>query len=129
MNKGVQEVISSLRFGDSIIVEWLDASEATGSLKGAKIDTPVSSWGVFLGIKGERTKHLIVAKEIVDVDRACHYNAVPLGMIKRIRVIERGTLDPKTMKRLKKFARKAMQLIRGKDGWVYVEGKNKKRIH
>ena len=129
MNKGVQEVISSLRFGDSIIVEWLDASEATGSLKGAKIDTPVSSWGVFLGIKGERTKHLIIAKEIVDVDRACHYNAVPLGMIKRIRVIERGTLDPKTMKTLKKFARKAMQRIRGKDGWVYVEGKNKKRIH
>jgi len=129
MNKDVQEVISSLRFGDSIIVEWLDASEATGSLKGAKIDTPVSSWGVFLGIKGQRTKHLIVAKEIVDVDRACHYNAVPLGMIKRIRVIERGTLNPKTMKIFKKFARKAMQRIRGKDGWVYVEGKNKKRIH
>lgn len=129
MNKGVREVISSLRFGDSVIVEWLDASEASGSLKGAKIDTPVSSWGVFLGIKGERTKHLIVAKEIVDVDRACHYNAVPLGMIKRIRVIERGTFDPKTMKTLKKFARKAMRRIRGKDGWVYVEGKNKKRVH
>ncbi len=62
----VSEIIDSLDFGDLIEVEWLDASEAAGQLEHNKFDTPVQSVGYFLAVKGRKTRHVVIAKEIVD---------------------------------------------------------------
>jgi len=75
----VWETINSLRFGDLVEIEWLDASEATGRLERAHFDTPVRSVGFYLGVKGKRTKHMVIAKEVIDAAKAYHYNVIPVG--------------------------------------------------
>jgi hypothetical protein len=130
----VSGIIDSLQFGDLIEVAWLDASESTGRFAGerhAGFDTPVRSVGYFLGLKGKRTRHVVIAKEIIDDAKAYHYNVIPVGMIEGITVLARDRLDPETRRVLKKFVAVSLKKLRGKDGWVYaeVEGQNKRRVH
>jgi len=127
----VSETINSLRFGDLIEIEWLDASESTGRLERAhaRFDTPVRSVGYFLGVKGRRTKHVVIAKEIIDNAKAYHYNVIPIGMIENIIVLAKDRLDPETKRVLKKFVHVSMTKLRGRDGWAYAERENKKRLH
>jgi hypothetical protein len=125
------DVIDSLRFGDLIEVAWLDASESTGRFAGERhsgFDTPVRSVGYFLGLKGKRTKHVVIAKEIID-DAFYHYNVIPVGMIEGITILAKDRLDPETKRVLKKFVAVSIKKLRGKDGWAYAEGQNKKRVH
>jgi len=129
MNKEVLQQIKNLQFGDLIEISWLDASEATGRLQQADFDTPVLSVGYFLGIKGRRTRHVVIAKEIINNAKAFHYNVLPIGMCQKITVLARDRLDRKTKRMLKKFVRVSMAKLRRKDGWMYAEGKNKKRLH
>lgn len=120
-DSNAMEVIDSLRFGDLIQVDWLDASEATGKLRGGRFDTPVCSVGFFLGVKGKRAKHVVIAKEIVDVERALHYNSIPVRVIEGVCVHKREALDVKTRKVLRKFVSAVMIRIREKDGWIKFE--------
>jgi hypothetical protein len=128
LNKNAQKTTKNLRFGDLIEVDWLDASEATGSLESGKFDTPVRSVGYFLGIKGRKTKHLVIAKELVRTCDAFHYNVIPVGMIENIRTLAHEALDLDNIKVLKKCVRTFMQRLREKDGWIYFEEPTKKTI-
>ena len=54
--KGVLNQVKDLHPGDLVKVEWFDASigkSLSGGLNG--IDVPVQSWGIFLGVLGEKT--------------------------------------------------------------------------
>ena len=119
----ITEIISSLNFGDTIEVDWLDASEATGPLEHNKFDTPVQSVGYFLAVKGRKTRHVVIAKEIVD-KKSYHYNVIPVGMIRSIRIVERNGLKPSVKRVLKKFAAITVPKLRKKDGWVYATKKH-----
>jgi len=118
-----------LRFGDLIEIGWLDASESTGRLERARFETPVRSVGFYLGVKGKRTKHMVIAKEVIDAAKAYHYNVIPVGMIENVTVHGRDVLDSETKRILKKFAHVSMAKLRGRDGWAYAERENKKRLH
>lgn len=117
--KTVLKQIEDLRFGDLVVIEWLDASEATGKLQHDKFDTAVQSVGYFLAVKGRRTRHVVIAKEIVDY-QSYHYNVIPVGMIQAVTVICRDTLKPKVKRVLRKFAVETVPKLRKKDGWVYA---------
>ena len=119
----ITEIISSLNFGDTIEVDWLDASEATGPLEHNKFDTPVQSVGYFLAVKGRKTRHVVIAKEIVD-KKSYHYNVIPVGMIRSIRIVERDGLKQSVKHVLKKFAAITVPKLRKKDGWVYATKKH-----
>jgi len=101
----VRKQIKGLQLGDLIRVRWFDAckgearideqSEAT-----VQFDIPVTSWGVFLGLVGEKTKHVLLIRDhfqmnassgIYDID----FNVVPIGMINAIEVLKQGELEPK----------------------------------
>lgn len=125
-NKQAQKTTENLHFGDIIEVDWLDASEATGRLETGKFDTPVRSVGYFLGIKGRKTRHLVIAKELVRTCDTFHYNVIPVGMIENIRTIAQQALDLENVKVLKKCVRNFMQHRREKDGWIYFEESAKK---
>lgn len=116
-NSSVDEVIDSLRFGDLVQVDWLDASEATDSINHEFFDTPVVSVGFFLGVKGRRGKHLVIAKEILD-SRTYHYNVIPVGMIQRLRVHSRVALTKRAKHRLKKLYLKTFRQIKKRAGWI-----------
>jgi len=61
MNKQVLKQIKNVQVGDLMRVEWFDASTGKTAMAGP-IDTPVKSWGVYLGVFGEKNKHIILAQ-------------------------------------------------------------------
>jgi hypothetical protein len=118
----------NLHFGDLIEVDWLDASEASGCLESGKFDTPVRSVGYFLGLKGRKTKYLIIAKELVRTCDAFHYNVIPLGMIETINTVAHELLKLDKIGVLKKFVRSSAWRPRQKDGWIYFEESTEKTV-
>lgn len=88
MKRRVLRQIKSLQLGDLIRVEWFDASVGR-SLRSGAIDIPVKSWGIYLGLLGEKNKHIILAQNnfsfndgLYDVD----YTAIPLSWTSQITV-------------------------------------------
>ena len=128
MEEKTSQTIKKLHFGDLIEVDWLDASEATGRLEKGKFDTPVRSVGYYLGLKGHKTRHLVIAKELVRTCEAFHYNVIPLGMIEDLRVLAGKALDLDNVKVLKKFVRSCLRRLGQKDGWVYFEESSAKAV-
>ena len=73
--------IALLSLGDLVCVEWCDASIGKSLSSGISVDVPCNSWGVFIGILGAKTKHIILAQNnfqysdgVYDMD----YTAIPL---------------------------------------------------
>jgi hypothetical protein len=61
--KEVVKQVKGLTLGDLVKVEWYDASigkSLSGGLNG--IDVPVTSWGIFIGLLGQKNKHIILAQ-------------------------------------------------------------------
>jgi len=90
MNWQIQNQIKSLNLGDLVRVEWFDASVGKSSFSKGAIDIPSRSWGVYLGVLGEKNKHIILAQNsfkytdgVYDID----YTAVPLNWPITIRVL------------------------------------------
>lgn len=82
LNLDMKLMVNSLHPGDLICVEWCDASVGKSSSNGAFIDVPVQSWGVFVGLLGNKAKHIVIAQNsfrysdgMFDLD----YTAVPLS--------------------------------------------------
>ena len=128
MKKQVLKQINSLQFGDLVEVAWLDASEDTDQLEHEHYDTPVQSVGYFLGVKGRKTRHVVIAKEIIN-NKHYHYNVIPIGMIENIRILKKNALAPKVKRVFKKFAVKTMPRLRKKDGWCYGNRKKVVKDH
>jgi hypothetical protein len=103
LNEVVKQ-IKHLNAGDLVRVDWFDASigkSLSGGVGG--IDVPVFSWGVFLGVLGEKNKHIILAQNsfryadgIFDID----YTAVPKDWTANITVIARNHIMPEETKHL-----------------------------
>ena len=80
--KNLKKQLESLCAGDLICVEWCDASVGKSSNSGMMIDVPVKSWGIFVGLFGNKTKHIVIAQNsfryadgLFDLD----YTAIPLS--------------------------------------------------
>jgi hypothetical protein len=97
--KEVVKKVKGLSLGDLIRVEWFDASigkSLSGGLSG--IDVPVQSWGIFLGVLGEKNKHIVLAQNtfryadgLYDID----YTAIPTAWATNITATTKNHL-PKT---------------------------------
>ena len=104
MNRKVLKQVKSVSPGDLLFVSWFDASigkSLTGGLRG--IDISVSSWGVFIGLLGEKNKHIILAQNnfrygngLYDID----YTAIPLSWTVEVKVIEKQYVKPEEAKNL-----------------------------
>lgn len=102
--KEVVKQVKGLTLGDLIKVDWFDASigkSLRGGLNG--IDVPVTSWGIFIGILGEKNKHIILAQNnfryadgLYDID----YTAVPTAWAINITVIIKNHIKPEDAKQL-----------------------------
>jgi len=121
MAKIVREVkrqIKGLQLGDLIRVRWFDACKGEARIdeqseKGeVQFDIPVTSWGVFLGVVGEKTKHVVLIRDhfqmnassgVYDID----FNVVPIGMIQAVEVLKQGELEPKVAELLQQAFLKA----------------------
>lgn len=102
--KEVTSQIKSLAAGDLVQVQWCDASigkSLSNSVSG--IDVPVKSWGVFIGLLGQKTKHVILAQNcfrysdgLYDID----YTAVPMPWTTSVTVIDAAHVDSEEAKDL-----------------------------
>jgi len=104
MNKQVLKQLKALQSGGLIRVDWTDASIGK-SLSGGlgNIDVPVTSFGIFIGILGEKNKHIILGQNhfryadgLYDID----YTAVPLSWAVSIKVIENQHMNSEECKQL-----------------------------
>jgi hypothetical protein len=100
LDKKVLKQIKSLRVGDLVRVEWFDASIGK-SLAGGAIDVPVKSWGIYIGVLGERNKHIILAQNnfrytngLYDID----YTAIPLSWTMQVAVASKQEICPEDAK-------------------------------
>ena len=123
---GCEVGLDGLRLGDAVRVEWLDASESTRVLPSSEgvFDTPIWSYGVFPCVKGLRTRHLVIAKEVIVQDRVFHYNVIRVGMVERVVLLRSGDLDSKLLRemsrRVEETPVKKLKMSRrgGRLGWV-----------
>jgi hypothetical protein len=102
--KEVVKQVKGLTLGDLIKVDWFDASigkSLSGGLAG--IDVPVTSWGIFIGLLGQKNKHIILAQNnfryadgLYDID----YTAIPIPWTINITVIIKNHVKPEDAKQL-----------------------------
>ncbi len=90
LDKQVQKLLENVKPGDLISVDWCDASVGKSSGAGMAIDVPVKSWGIYVGLIGDRIKHVVLAQNsfryadnLFDLD----YTAVPVGWVLGVSVL------------------------------------------
>jgi hypothetical protein len=91
-DKNLKAQLAALNIGDLVCVGWCDASIGKSSDIGTAIDVPVKSWGVFIGVLGEKVKHIVLAQNsfryadgLFDLD----FTAIPLSWTINIAVLAR----------------------------------------
>lgn len=82
MSKQILKLFENIKPGDLIGVDWCDASVGKSSGSGVTIDVPVKSWCIFVGLIGDRVRHIVIAQNsfryadgMFDLD----YTAIPIG--------------------------------------------------
>ena len=60
--KKLLNALENVSSGDLIVVEWYDASSGKSSGSGMAIDVPIKSRGIFVGLIGDRVKHIVLAQ-------------------------------------------------------------------
>ncbi|MEM2107851.1 MAG: hypothetical protein QXL10_01005 [Candidatus Bathyarchaeia archaeon] len=104
MTKNVlKRQLEQLKPGDLICVDWCDASIGKSSYTGPAIDVPVKSWGVYLGVFGEKTKHIVVAQNsfryssgVFEID----FTAIPVSWAASVQVLAAEHLPCELAERL-----------------------------
>jgi hypothetical protein len=89
--------MKKLSLGDLVRVEWTDASIGKSLSAGLNVDVPVASWGVYLGLLGQRSKHIILVQNnfhyadgLCDLD----YTAIPLVWSTKVIVLAKNHIPP-----------------------------------
>ena len=101
--KNLRKNLEGLAPGDLISVDWCDASIGKSSGSGMAIDVPVRSWGVFIGVLGEKSKHIVLAQNsfkysdgLFDID----YTAIPVSWTVNVVIVAKASVDGKTASKL-----------------------------
>lgn len=104
--KEIPSQIKSLTAGDLVLVEWNDASIGKSLSNGLSgIDVPVKSWGVFIGVLGQKRRHVVLAQNcfrysdgLYDID----YMAVPLTWTTSATVMSKAHVSGEEAENLRK---------------------------
>ena len=101
--KSFNEMLENVNVGDLVSLEWCDASVGKSSGSGSIIDIPVKSWGVYVGLFGSRTKHIVLAQNsfqysdgLFDLD----YTAIPVSWAIDLSVIDKEHIPDSIAKKL-----------------------------
>jgi len=101
VKKQVSKQIKALQLGDLVEIFWLDASKGEARIQKkvkakTRFDIPVQSTGYFIGVAGQKTKHVIlvrdafqISSDVYDID----WNCVPIGMIYEVKVARPSALN------------------------------------
>jgi hypothetical protein len=94
--KQLANAIEALTPGDLVTVWWYDACMGKSLGTGVAVDVPVRSWGIFIGVLGEKVKCIVLAQNsfkysdgIFDID----YTSIPYMWVVDILLITKGEVD------------------------------------
>ena len=90
MNKQLMKQLESVRQGDLVLLEWTDASVGKSMASGMDIDIPVRSWGVYIGLMGQKNKHVVLAQTTYKFSETFYdidYVSVPFSWTANIQVM------------------------------------------
>jgi len=94
--KKIEDEMKKLSLGDLVRVEWTDASIGKSLSAGLNVDVPVASWGIYLGLLGQRSKHIILVQNnfhyadgLCDLD----YTAIPLVWSTKVIVLAKNHIQ------------------------------------
>jgi len=77
--------IEELRKGDLVLIKWFDASELRAKLnQHEKPEVAVYEWGIYLGMKGRKRKHLLLGKEHIKGWDEWGVARIPVTLIEEI---------------------------------------------
>lgn len=103
MSKQILKLLENVKPGDLIAVDWCDASVGKSSGSGMTIDVPVKSWGIFVGLIGDKIKHIVIAQNsfryadgLFDLD----YTAIPVGWALGVSVLLKEHIPTDSANRL-----------------------------
>ena len=89
----MKEQLEDLQLGDLVCVEWSDASIGKSLGSGVAVDVPAKSWGIFIGLLGKRSKHIVLAQNdfqysdgLYDID----YTAIPVSLAVNVKVVAKS---------------------------------------
>lgn len=103
MKKQVLKDLENLSPGSLVCVEWSDASVGKSLGSGVAVDVPVKSWGVFIGVLGERNKHIVIAQNTFQYSTSFYdidFTAIPQTWTAAIRVLVKDHVSEQTAKQL-----------------------------
>lgn len=89
--------VESVRLGDLVALEWTDASVGKSLASGMDVDIPVRSWGVYIGLMGQKNKHVVLAQTTYKFSETFYdidYVSVPLSWTTSIQVLIRACVSP-----------------------------------
>jgi hypothetical protein len=99
----IRKQLKEVRPGDLIEVQWYDASVGKSLNQSKNIDIPVRSWGIFIGLLGEKTKHVVIAQNrfrysegVFDMD----YTAIPVSWASEIKIVQKQCMPADVVKGL-----------------------------
>ncbi len=94
-SKHVLKGLELCRAGDMICVEWCDASTGKSSANGGVVDVPAKSWGIYVGLFGAKTRHIVMVNnsfQYADGNYDLDYTAVPLSWVGEVSVVLKAYL-------------------------------------
>jgi hypothetical protein len=103
LKKQVLKELENLSPGSLVCVEWSDASVGKSLGSGVAVDVPVKSWGVFIGVLGERNKHIVIAQNTFQYSTSFYdidFTAIPQTWTAAIRVLVKDHVSEQTAKQL-----------------------------
>jgi hypothetical protein len=105
LRKQVLKELENLSPGCLVCVEWSDASVGKSLGSGVAVDVPVRSWGVFMGVLGQKNKHIVIAQNsfryadgLFDID----YTAIPLTWTASLTVLAKDHIPKEIVNQLVK---------------------------
>ncbi len=99
----ILKALENVKLGDLISVDWCDASCGKSSLNGGNIDVPVRSWGVYLGLMGNKIKQIVLAQNSFKFNNALYdldYTAIPISWATEIQCIQAGHISKEVVEDL-----------------------------
>ena len=83
--------------GDLVRVNWFDASRGQALTIRGRLDIPVYSWGIYLGVLGQKRRLIVLAQnsfklnnDFYDVDYTC----IPVSVLDGVTVIHKTEIPP-----------------------------------
>lgn len=86
--------LEELQKGDLILVKWFDASELRAKLNQHECpEVAVWEWGIFLGVRGRKRKHLLLGKDLVEKWNEWGAARIPLPLIDKVVLLTSQSLQ------------------------------------